>query len=106
VADAARELGYSAQEFLDRYCGPAEGDRYPVLCNEQGICRLLGPQGCMVHLCKPDICLRWPFFDNILTRVEAFEEAKLVCPGIDPDATLEEFAAFGRAELEKGKDRS
>jgi uncharacterized protein len=103
---AARELGLDLAEFLDRYCGPVEDRGYPVLCDQRGICRLLGPQGCLVHSCKPDICRRWPFFENILTRESAFDEAKLACPGIDPEVSFLEFAAFGRAQLDEEKEPS
>lgn len=106
VPYAAQELGLKPAEFLARFCGPAENGRYPVLCDSKGVCRLLGPQGCLVHACKPDICLRWPFFENILTRESAFQEAKLVCPGIDPEVSFQEFAAYGRAQLDEEKDVS
>ena len=106
MPQAARELGLDQAEFLARFCGPRENGRYPVLCDEQGICRLLGPQGCLVHACKPDTCRRWPFFENILTRESAFNEAKLACPGIDPEVSFQEFAAFGRAQLQEEKDGS
>lgn len=93
IKDAAQELGLSSDDFISAYCR-ADGERYEVLTNDESNCRLLGPDGCMVHEVKPEICARWPFFENILERESAFEEAKLICPGLDPMATIEEFRAL------------
>ncbi len=102
---ASASLGLAVQEFIARFCAP-EGSRYSVLTTADGKCRLLGPDGCLVHEAKPEICRRWPFFDNILERASAFEEAKLACPGIDPDCSHAEFRAYWQREINKESDPS
>lgn len=93
IPAAAATLGMAVQEFIARFCAP-EGGRYSVLTTKGGDCRLLGPEGCMVHEAKPEICRRWPFFQNIVERASAFEEAKLACPGIREDCTHAEFRDY------------
>lgn len=100
VAPAAAELGLDQSEFLSCYCEP-KGDDFSVRSGEDGWCLLLGPEGCRIHQVKPDICRRWPFFDALLNDASAFGEAKLICPGLDPEASHEEFRAFALKELNK-----
>ncbi len=87
-------------DFLARYCEP-KGEAFSVRSAEDGSCLLLGPEGCRIHQAKPDICRRWPFFDALLKDAGAFEEAKLICPGLNPAASHEEFKAFALIELNK-----
>lgn len=100
IAPAAAELELEQEDFLARYC-EAKGEAFSVRSNETGDCLLLGPEGCRIHQAKPDICRRWPFFDALLKDASAFEEAKLICPGLDPEAGHEEFKAFALKELNK-----
>jgi Fe-S-cluster containining protein len=100
IGPAAAELDMEGDEFLTRYCEP-KGEAYSVLCGDDGSCLLLGPEGCRIHEAKPDICKRWPFFDALIRDASAFGEAKLICPGLNPDATHEEFKAFAQKELNK-----
>ena len=95
IGPAARILGLEPDEFTLRYCRKKDG-RWEVRAGQDGACILLGPEGCTIHQAKPDICRRWPFFDNILERQYAFEEARLSCPGIDPDCSFDEFLAYAR----------
>lgn len=92
LAPAARHLGLGVDEFVSTYCREV-GGRYEVLTADTGVCALLGPRGCRIHPVKPAICRAWPFLPQIVARPEAFEEAKLVCPGLDPKATHEAFVA-------------
>lgn len=103
IPSAARLVNLSPEQFIQRYCR-AEGGRYAVLAEPGGACLLLGPSGCMVHAAKPEICRRWPFFGNILERESAFEEAKLVCRGLDPDCTHEAFREFYQSMKQKESD--
>jgi uncharacterized protein len=100
IAPAAAELGLDQNDFLARYCEPKGAD-FSVLSSGDGWCLLLGPEGCLIHQAKPDICRRWPFFDALLKDASAFGEAKLICPGLDPEASHEEFKAFALIELNK-----
>ena len=100
ITPAARELGLERDDFLARYCEP-KGKAFSVRTGQDGQCLLLGPEGCRIHNHKPEICRRWPFFDALLKDAGAFEEAKLICPGLDPEASHEEFKAFALIELKK-----
>ncbi len=94
---AARILGLVPEEFVRQYCRPVEAG-YLVLCGQDGRCSLLGPEGCLVHAAKPAICRRWPYFDALINDAGAFEEAKLACPGLDPEADHADFVAQARRE--------
>ena len=100
IGPAAAELGLSVEEFTFRYC-IQKGGRYEIAVDENGACSLLTARGCSIHANKPAICRLWPFFPGLLKDAGAFEEAKLICPGIRPDAAHEEFVAFARIELNK-----
>lgn len=94
---AAAQIGLSPRAFSAAFCQQRHG-RYEVLVDDDGVCRLLGPEGCLIHGAKPDICRRWPYFDNILAKRTAFEDARQGCPGIDPDISYEDFVAHARAQ--------
>ncbi|MGD8560878.1 MAG: YkgJ family cysteine cluster protein [Desulfarculaceae bacterium] len=93
VPAAARLVGLSEQDFRDHYCIEANS-HLEVKCNQKGVCALMGPQGCLIHQAKPAICRLWPFFPGILKDAGALEEAKLACPGIDPEISHAEFVEF------------
>lgn len=95
IGPAASILDLEPAEFIKRFCREKDG-RYEVRIGDGGACILLGPQGCLIHSAKPEICKRWPFFENILKRQYAFEEARLSCPGIDPECSFEDFLAQAR----------
>jgi len=92
IPAAAAMLDMDPAEFISAFLAPKDGG-YEVLCNQNGACRLLGPDGCRVHQAKPAICRRWPFFPGILANPSAFEDARQACPGIDPDISHEAFVA-------------
>lgn len=104
VAPAARELGLPAAEFTRRFLTP-RGGRFEVLSGPEGLCCLLGPQGCRVHRVKPAICRLWPFFPGLLKDPGAFEEAKLICPGLAPGASHAEFVAFAQRQLAEERNK-
>ncbi len=105
VEPAACILEMEPQAFIERYLR-REGERFAVRCDEKGWCLLLGPQGCLIHGAKPAICRRWPFFPALLNDPGAFEEAKLACPGIDPQASHQEFVAYAHQISQKGEAES
>ena len=101
LGPAAAELGLTLEEFSARHCMPAGEGRFEIAVDQTGACSLLTPKGCSIHKTKPAVCRLWPFFPGLLKDAGAFEEAKLICPGIRPDASHEEFVAFAQAELQK-----
>jgi Fe-S-cluster containining protein len=100
IEPAAKELNVPKDEFLERFCEPKDG-MFSVRSGENDWCLLLGPEGCRIHQIKPDICRRWPFFEALMKDASAFGEAKLICPGLNPEASHEEFKAFALIELKK-----
>ncbi len=105
VEPAARILGMTRRDFIAQYLR-REGQRFAVRSDQRGYCILLGPEGCRIHGAKPAICRRWPFFPVLLKDPGAFEEAKLACPGIDPQASHQEFVAYAHKIREKGEAES
>ncbi len=104
IPAAAKLLDLPPEQFVERYCQLRDG-RYHIRTNDEGDCALLGPQGCLIHKAKPRICRRWPFFRALMSDRAAFEEAKLYCPGLNPEATLEEFVALARAQAEEEPEK-
>lgn len=51
--------------------------------------------GCSIHPAKPDVCRAWPFFRGNLADSLSLAMAKEYCPGINKDATFEEFSSYG-----------
>lgn len=97
LAAAAELLSLSVEEFVGRHCR-IKGDKYEIICNNDGVCSVLGPNGCLIHQAKPRICQAWPFLNAMLKNESAFESAKAVCPGMNPDATHQDFLAQYEAE--------
>lgn len=93
---AAGLLNMPPLSFMEAYCR-FNGNRWEVLSDEQGNCRLLSPAGCSIHAAKPPICRQWPFLPLLIKDQEAFLEAKTACPGFEPGATFADF-------LEQAKD--
>jgi len=87
---AASLLKLSPKKFIALYC-EQQKTSFVVRCNKTGHCILLGAHGCIVHTAKPNVCRRWPFLKILLKDAGAFEEAKLVCPGLNPLATHTNF---------------
>jgi Fe-S-cluster containining protein len=105
VPAAAAILGLTPEQFKARYCRPERG-QWAIRCGEDGRCALLGPEGCLIHAAKPDICRAWPYFPALLQDPGAFNEAKLICPGLDPEASHQEFLAQYRQTIAKEEDPS
>lgn len=98
VPAAARLVALTPDQFMARYCEAKDG-RWSIRCGDDGRCLLLGPQGCRIHAAKPAICRAWPFFPALLKDAGAFNEAKLICPGLDPAATHQDFLDQYQREL-------
>ena len=93
IPAASKIMRMSEKEFLQTFCLEKNG-RYEVKCGPDGSCSLLGPQGCRVQAAKPEVCRRWPYFEALLKVPGALEEAKLACPGLDPQVTRQEFLDY------------
>jgi Fe-S-cluster containining protein len=61
-----------------------------------GSCLFYSGEKCLIDPVKPPICKAWPFLYGILYCIDAFDEAKSICPGLK-DMTHEEFLADFRS---------
>jgi len=57
--------------------------------------------GCSIHPARPDICRAWPFFKGNLEDDASWEMIQDYCPGVNPEASHEEFARQGLAYLKE-----
>ena len=94
----ARYLHLSEEEFERGYC-LRKNSRIYIRTRSDGYCSLWD-DGCLVHPVKPGPCREWPFFKAMMCDSMNWEVAKQNCPGVNPDATYEEFLAQGRSEAE------
>ncbi len=104
LAAAAGLVGLEVEEFIRRHL-MRRGDVWEVVCNSEGVCSLLGDEGCRVHQAKPEICRLWPFFPGMLKDQDALDDAKESCPGIHKDATVQDMREYYEKTVlaQKGK---
>ena len=100
AAAPARLLGLSADEFIRRFTRPRHG-MLSIKTDADGYCLMADRENktCRIHQAKPAMCRDWPFFHGPLNDKDAFEDAKAACPGIDPEATWEEFVQYHRVHI-------
>lgn len=96
----ANFLDISREKLISSYCETSNG-KLKIRTGPDGFC-VFFRQGlsCTVHAGKPDICRAWPFFRGNLEDPLSLAMAKDFCPGIDKDASFEDFATIGLAWLE------
>ena len=84
-------LDLDQESFLSGYCYENHNRIY-VKTGQDGYCIFFHKEkNCLVHPVKPEICSLWPFYPANLKDPENWELAKDACPGINPDASFEEF---------------
>lgn len=92
-------LRISRQDAVDLY-GEVVNGKLRLKAGADGDCIfLVKGQGCSVHAGKPDICRAWPYFRGNLEDPASLAMAKDFCPGINPDASFENFVAEGIKQL-------
>jgi len=93
-------LGLTPKAFLSLYC-EIRNARPSVKTGPDGYCTFFDKEKmCLVHPVKPGTCARWPFYPALLREEENWEMAKDACPGLNPDATYQDFL---RQSKEAGK---
>lgn len=93
--------GLSPEEFQARYCCQT-GGKLKLVANEAGYCVFFVPgKGCDVHEVKPGVCRAWPFFRGNLVDEISLAMAVEYCPGINRQASFEQFRSFGLEYLRK-----
>lgn len=97
IVRLAEHLGLDRETLLSRYTETV-GTLPRLRCGEDGYC-VFYKEGCAVHPGRPDVCRAWPFFRGNLIDPESLFMAREDCPGINPEASHEEFARQGKAYL-------
>lgn len=101
VTTMADFLGLTPEAFLSMHCEVRNG-RTSVRTGIEGCCIFHnGTQQCLVHTVKPRSCSRWPFYPALLKDEENWEMAKEACPGLNPDATYQDFLRQSKEAEEK-----
>jgi Fe-S-cluster containining protein len=82
VADMARAMNLSDQDFRDRFIRQI-GRRSSLKEYPDGDCILLDPQTrhCLVYQARPIQCRTWPFWSSNLRTPGDWQETCQVCPG-------------------------
>jgi Fe-S-cluster containining protein len=84
-------LGTTPAFFSKWYCETRNGRIY-VRSRGDGYCVFFDKARlCLIHQVKPRPCRLWPFYPALLKDRENWELAKEACPGINPEASYEEF---------------
>jgi len=84
-------LGTTPEFFSKWYCEP-RNDRIYVGTRGNGYCVFFDKARlCLIHQVKPRPCRLWPFYPALLKDRETWALAKGACPGINPEASFEEF---------------
>jgi Fe-S-cluster containining protein len=92
-------LGISRAALLSRYAETV-GGMPRLVSGPDGYC-VFYRDGCGIHPARPDVCRAWPFFRGNILDPESLAMAREDCPGIDPEASHEEFARQGKAYLRR-----
>ncbi len=97
VSGPAGLLGLSEEEFTRTYTEPRHGV-LSIKTDLDGFCLFHDREThfCLIHGSKPRMCRDWPFFYGPLASRQGFEDAKNACPGINPEATWEDFVECHR----------
>lgn len=95
----ARHLGMLTEEMLAEYAIDLNG-KPCVRTGDDGYCVFfMQEKGCGVHTGRPDICRAWPFFRGNIIDADSWFMIQEYCPGVNPNATHEEFAKQGKEYL-------
>ena len=81
LLQAAAYVGLTPAEFEAKYV-----IRYRTLLRlrrtPKSQCHFLGESGCSIHPAKPTQCRLYPFWPELVEDRQAWEEERVVCPGI------------------------
>ena len=89
----ANFLGIDTESFVAEYC-EEKGGRLSVRTGPDEFCIFYDKEkSCLIHPVKPGPCVSWPFYPALLRDKDNWEMAKDACPGLNPDASFEEFVS-------------
>jgi Fe-S-cluster containining protein len=94
-------LGITPGAFRSLHCETRNG-RISAKTGPEGYCIFYDrKKQCLVHPVKPRSCSQWPFYPALLKDEETWEMAKNACPGLNPDATYQDFLRQSKETEEK-----
>ena len=84
-------LGLTVESFIALHGEERHGRRY-IRSASTGYCTFFDQdQQCLIHPVKPGPCSLWPFYPALLKDRATWNHAKEACPGINPEASFEDF---------------
>ena len=91
MEEIASFMNIGKESFANKYTYNSNG-RVSIRSGEDGYCIFYDAEArCLIHPVKPEICRKWPFFPANIKDRQSWEIARIACPGINPDASFEEF---------------
>jgi Fe-S-cluster containining protein len=91
IANIAAFLKAAPEFFLKWYCEKRNGKVYITSRRDLNCVFFDKSRRCLIHEVKPLPCRLWPFYPALLKDKVNWELAKGACPGINPDASFEDF---------------
>jgi hypothetical protein len=84
-------LSLSLESFIAHHTENRYGRLY-IRTAPSGYCAFFDPdRQCLIHPVKPQPCSLWPFYPALVKDKATWNHAKEGCPGINPDASFEDF---------------
>lgn len=84
-------LGISVESFEETRCETINHKTY-VRSGPDAYCVFFHKERlCLIHPVKPNPCRLWPFYPALLKHEGSWKEAMGACPGINPEASHEDF---------------
>jgi uncharacterized protein len=97
----ARFLRLSRERFVAAYCETRHGRLY-ISTGKDGFCLFHEKgKGCAIHPVKPRRCEIWPFYEPLLRDEENWRMAMDACPGLNHQASYEDFLRQYREQFPK-----
>ena len=91
IEDISVFLGISPKTFEERHCETRNRKAY-IRSGPDGFCVFFERRRlCLIHPVKPRPCRLWPFYPALLKDKANWRAAMDACPGINPDASHEDF---------------
>ncbi|MBW2205957.1 MAG: YkgJ family cysteine cluster protein [Deltaproteobacteria bacterium] len=94
-------LGLTPESFLSMYCETRNRKTY-IKTGHDGYCIFFDrKKSCLIHPVKPHPCSQWPYYPALLEDEENWEMAKDACPGLNTDASFQDFVRESKKIEEK-----
>ena len=94
-------LGLTPESFLSMYCETRNRKTY-IKTGPDGYCIFFDKKkSCLIHPVNPRPCSQWPYYPALLADEEEWEMAKDACPGLNTDASFQDFVRGSKKIEEK-----